>query len=86
MGDGLGQLALRDRSAGDEHVDLEAHTGGIGGGGGAGVAGGGAENGLVPVFDGFGDGEDHTAVFEGAGGVAGLQLEMDGGGAGESLQ
>ena len=86
MRDGLCELAFGDGAARNQDVDLESLAGGVSRGGGAGVAGGGAEHGFMAGLDGFGDGQDHAAILEGAGGIAGFELEVHGGGAGGALQ
>src|SRR5207244_12082712 len=77
VGHGLSELSLRDVAVWDEDIGIEPAAGGVGRSGGAGVAGGGAEDSFGIGLQRLGDGDDHAAVFEGARGVAHLQLEVE---------
>ena len=76
MGHSLSELSLRYVAVRDEDVSIEPAAGGVGGGRGTRVAGGGAEDGFRFGFKRLRYGDDHAAVFEGAGGIAHLQLEI----------
>ncbi|OPZ92262.1 MAG: hypothetical protein BWY73_00877 [candidate division TA06 bacterium ADurb.Bin417] len=75
--EGLGQLAEGDLAGGDDYQRLESGPGGVGGRRGRGVAGRGADDRLLALLPGLGDGQGHAPVLEGAGRVAAFKLEVE---------
>ena len=73
----LGEFAQRHLPLGNQDKGPQVQIRAVGGGRGAGVAGGGAHDTHRALFHGLGDGDNHAPVFEGPGGVAALQLEVE---------